>query len=287
MKLEHVTANGLRFAYLTEGTGPLVLLVHGFPDTAYTWDRAIPALAAAGFRAVAPFTRGYYPTEIPTDGTYDTETLAGDILALIDALGERSAVVVGHDWGASAAYAAAAMAPEKVRLLVTLAIPHPKSVRPTPSLAWKVRHFITLRGKNAAERLRKNDFAYVDELVRRWSPAWKDVPADETARAKEAFRQPGCAEAACAYYAQLSPRLPPSHRLQIKVPTVSFAGEHDMIAPRAYEKARHCYDASYEVVIVPGGHFMHREHPEHFVPEIVRVVREHHARPASNGATRG
>ena len=64
MEPKTVTANGLRFGYLERGEGPLVLLVHGFPDTAYTWDKVMPALAEAGFRAVAPFTRGYRPTEV-------------------------------------------------------------------------------------------------------------------------------------------------------------------------------------------------------------------------------
>lgn len=273
MEPAFIDANGLRFGYLAAGRGPLVLLLHGFPDTAYTWDRALAALAGAGFRAVAPFLRGYHPTAIPADGAYDADTLAADALALIEALGETSAVVVGHDWGASAAYGAAALGPERVRQLVVFAIPHPRSLRPTPALAWKLRHFFTLRRAHAAARCARDDFALIDELVRRWSPAW-DVPAAETARVKEAFRVPGCLEAAVAYYRSASVRLPRGHRQPIAVPTVAFAGEHDLIAPRAYEKARHCFTASYEVVQVPGGHFMHREHPEHVIGELVRVVRE-------------
>src|SRR5258708_3650864 len=97
--IQYVTANGVRFAYLEEGRGPLVLLLHGFPDTPQTWDRARPALAEAGYRAVTPFMRGYAPTEIPHAEAYDSDTLGRDALALIEALGERDAVVVGHDWG--------------------------------------------------------------------------------------------------------------------------------------------------------------------------------------------
>lgn len=274
--MDHVDANGLRFAYLSEGAGPLVLLLHGFPDTAHTWDRVLPAVAAAGYRAVAPFTRGYFPTEIPADGAYDSDTLGHDALALIDKLGDgRPAVVVGHDWGASAAYAAAALAPDKVRLLVTLAIPHPGALRPTPRLAWALRHFVTLRRANAAARLAADDFAYVDTLVRRWSPAWKDLPASETAHVKESFRHPGSADAALGYYRAQSLRgATGALREKIKVPSVAFAGEHDMIATRAYEKVRHQFLSSYEVVQVPGGHFMHREHPEHFIAELVRVLRD-------------
>jgi pimeloyl-ACP methyl ester carboxylesterase len=275
MDPQSIVANGLRFGYLEQGTGPLVLLVHGFPDTAYTWDRVLPAVADAGYHAVAPFTRGYHPTAIPDDGAYDTDTLARDLLALIAALGHDHAIIVGHDWGANAAYAAAALEPARVRLLITLAIPHPRSIKPSPRLAWTMRHFAVLRGKHAARRLAANDFAYVDELYRRWSPAWREVPANETARVKAALREPGCAEAACAYYRAFGLRLPASLRARIEVPTVAFAGTEDVVEPRAYEKARHCFAASYEVVQVPGGHFLHREHPDVFVPELVRVLREH------------
>ena len=279
MKPKGADANGLSFAYLEQGAGPLVLLAHGFPDTALTWDRALPALAEAGYRAVAPFMRGYAPTAIPADGAYDTDTLGKDLVALILALGADAAIVVGHDWGASAAYAAAAMAPERVRLLVTIAIPHPRAIKPTPGLLWGLRHFATLRRKGAAERIRRGDLALIDELWHRWSPAWKDLPPSETEAVKAAFREPGCLEAAVAYYRAASLRLPSSLRLPISVPAVAFAGEHDIISPRLYEKARGCFTASYEVVQMPGGHFMHREHPDHFLRELVRVVREHDARP--------
>ena len=157
--MDTVRANGLSFAYLSEGSGPLVLLLHGFPDTAYTWDRAMPALAAAGYRAVAPFMRGYHPTEIPADGCYDIDTLARDAVALIDALGEERAVIVGHDWGATAAYGAAATAPERVQLVIALGIPHPRSILPTPKLAWAMRHALRLRGKGAAAHVRANNGA--------------------------------------------------------------------------------------------------------------------------------
>jgi len=281
--MNSVRANGLELAYLEQGTGPLVVLIHGFPDTAHTWDATMPALAEAGYRAVAPFLRGYHPSEIPKDGAYDMETLGRDVLALIEALGAQNAIVVGHDWGATAAYCATAQDPYRVRLLVTAAVPHPRAIKPSPRQAWKLRHFFALRSKAAGAKLRANDFALVDELWRRWSPAWSDVPASETAAVKECFAHPGVAEAACAYYGSL-PILttPKSLRGNIQVPTVSFAGEDDdAIKPRTFEKARTCFDASYEVIQVPGGHFMHREHPEVFIPELVKVLQQHEQRVRS------
>jgi pimeloyl-ACP methyl ester carboxylesterase len=271
-----VSAGGLRFGYLEQGAGPLVLLVHGFPDTAHGWDATMPALAAAGYRVVAPFTRGIYPTAIPADGKYDMETLGRDILALIDALGEKHAIVVGHDWGAGAGYVAASLGPERVKALVTMAIPHPGGVTRTPSVGWALRHFITLGRRGAPAKLRANNFALVDELWSRWSPAWKSIPAEETTRVKEAFAQPGVVEAALGYYRAVSlVRIPRITKEKVHVPAIAFAGEHDMLSPRLYEKARHMFTKSYEVVQVPGGHFMHREHPAHFIPELVRAVGEH------------
>ena len=169
MEPAFIDANGVKLAYLEQGEGPLVVLVHGFPDTAHTWDRVMPAVAELGFRAVAPFTRGYWPSE--AKGPYDSDTLGADIVALIEALGETSAIVVGHDWGASAAYAAAGSRPDRVRMLITLAIPHPKSLKPTPLTIWKIRHFFTLSRKGAAAKIRANGYRYIDELWRRWSPA--------------------------------------------------------------------------------------------------------------------
>jgi pimeloyl-ACP methyl ester carboxylesterase len=269
--IQHVRANGLRFAYFEEGSGPLVLLLHGFPDTAHTWDAVRPALAAAGYRAVAPFTRGYAPTEVPRDGAYDAETLGRDAIALIEALGEEKAFLVGHDWGASAAYAAAGLAPERLRMLITLAIPHPASILPTPGTLWGVRHFAALSLPGAAAKMRADGFAYVDVLVRRWSPAW-DVPPGETDAVKAAFSEPGCVEAAVSYYRALRPWLPASQRRRVRVPAAAFAGDTDLMQASAYERARSRYADRYEVVRVPGGHFMHREHPEVFIRELRRVL---------------
>ena len=99
--MNYIHANGLKFAYLEQGEGQLVILLHGFPDTAHTWSHQMPALAAAGYRVVAPFLRGYPPTDIPQNGYYDKASLASDVVALIAALGGgRPVHLVGQDWGA-------------------------------------------------------------------------------------------------------------------------------------------------------------------------------------------
>lgn len=257
-----------------EGSGPLVLLLHGFPDTPHTWDEVAPALIGRGHRVVRPFLRGYHPSEVPSDGRYDAEALGGDVIAVLDALGERDAIVVGHDWGALAAFAAVGLAPERVRLLVTMAVPHPAGVFPSPRMLWTVRHFFALRMPGVAGRARRSGFAVVDELVARWSPRWQ-VPAGETAAAKRCFEAPGSFEAALGYYKALRPWLPPALRRKVEVPAVAFAGLHDNIAPALYEGARGRYAASYEVVSVPGGHFMHREDPAAFIAALHDVLDRH------------
>ncbi|OBK43132.1 alpha/beta fold hydrolase [Mycobacterium sp. 1081908.1] len=157
-EIHFVEAHALRFAYLEDGSGPLVLSLHGFPDTPHTWDDLRPRLAAQGYRAVSPYMRGYHPSAIPA-GDADQETLAGDPLALIEALGAREAVVIGHDWGASAAYGAAALGPDRVKKLFVVGIPHPAALKPTLKKLWGVRHFATYKLPGAAKRFARNDFA--------------------------------------------------------------------------------------------------------------------------------
>jgi pimeloyl-ACP methyl ester carboxylesterase len=264
-----VKANGLRFACLEAGKGPLVLLLHGFPDTAHSWDALMPRLAAAGHRAVAPFMRGYAPTEVP-DRDADMETIARDALALIDALGEKDAIVLGYDWGATAAYGAAALDPVRVRRLVVLGIPHPAAVPVNPAMIWKVRHFFAFKLPGAAKRFAKNDFAAIPMLARRWSPTWDPAPSEFDA-VRACFADPRSCDAAIGYYRAL-PLSPPAHlRRKIEVPTLVFAGTDDpALSPDVYRKAQRMFTKEYLVEEIAGGHFLHREHPELFADRLLQ-----------------
>ncbi len=258
-----VEANGLRFACLVEGEGPLVLLLHGFPDTAHSWDAVRPAIAARGYRAVSPFMRGYDPTGIPEKDA-DQETLAHDAIELVLALGANEAIVIAHDWGATAAYGAAALAPERVKKLVTIAIPHPASIAPSPGRAWAFRHFMAYKIPGAAGRFAKNDFAALVELYKRWSPAWSPPP-EEFAHVRACFANRASLEAAFGYYRALVPWVPKSMKHPIEVPTVSFAGTDDPImSPGDFRNAERWFARGYTVETLPGGHFLHREHPDLF-----------------------
>ncbi|MET0153341.1 MAG: alpha/beta hydrolase [Candidatus Binatia bacterium] len=125
MELRTVTANGIRMRIADEGAGPLVLLLHGFPESWYSWRHQLPALAAAGFRVVAPDQRGYGGTDAPQAvEDYDILHLVDDAAGLLDALGEKQAVVVGHDWGAPVAWHCALLCPERFRAVAALSVPY-------------------------------------------------------------------------------------------------------------------------------------------------------------------
>lgn len=266
--IHFVEANGLNFAYLEEGSGPLVLMLHGFPDTAHTWDDLRPRIAAKGYRAVSPFTRGYQPTAIP-DRDADQETLARDALALIEALGASEAVIIGHDFGAAAAYGAAALGPDRVKKLFALAIPHPATLRPSLKQLWGARHFAVYKLPGAPNRFARNDFAALPAICKRWSPDW-DPDQKEFDPVRASFSNRASLNAAFGYYRKLSPVPSASLKTRITVPTVVFAGLGDPLAKTSdYRHAARMFDGDYIVEEVDGGHFMHREHPDTFAERLL------------------
>ena len=116
--------NGIRLNVTEQGDGPLVLLLHGFPETSHAWRHQRSALAAAGYRAVAPDLRGYGRSECPGDfAAYTTLDVVGDLVALVELLGERRAVVAGGDWGATIAWQAAQLRPDRFRAVLALGVP--------------------------------------------------------------------------------------------------------------------------------------------------------------------
>src|SRR5262245_49547048 len=180
MREGRVRANGIEFAYVEEGEGPPVILLHGFPDTARSWSHQMRPLADAGFRAVAPWLRGYPPTEIPRDGYFDRGTLAADARELLRAFGGGEPVdLVGQDFGASIAYHVLAAWPELVRRAVVMAVPHPVAGRRGHLSAKHVHrsfHWWFFQLPGLPERaLAADDFAFVDYLWAYWcAPGHRD-----------------------------------------------------------------------------------------------------------------
>ncbi len=127
-----IQTNGISMHIAEAGEGPLVLLVHGFPESWYSWRHQLPALAAAGYHAVAPDVRGYGRTDAPQPiEAYSMKQMTADYVGLLDALGEKTAVIVGHDWGAPMAYSSALLYPERYRAVAGLSVPYgPRSAAP-------------------------------------------------------------------------------------------------------------------------------------------------------------
>ncbi len=135
IRTSNIHVNGVRLHVTEQGAGPLVLLCHGWPELAYSWRHQMPALAAAGYRVVAPDMRGFGQSEAPADANaYSLLHTVGDMVALVAALGESQAVIVGHDWGAPVAWTAAMLRPDVFRAVVAMSVPH-RARGPVPPLA--------------------------------------------------------------------------------------------------------------------------------------------------------
>ncbi len=178
----HAEINGIRLAYAEAGAGPLVLLVHGWPEIAHSWRNQIPALAAAGYRAVAPDMRGYGESSAPADiAEYTILHLVGDLVGLLDHLGAAEAIVVGHDWGAPVAWHAALLRPDRFRAVAAMSVAH--TLRPAKAPLATLRHagyhgfyWLHFQEPGVAEAELERDVAHA--LRRIYHAASGDVPAD-------------------------------------------------------------------------------------------------------------
>jgi len=282
-----VAANGLEFACLSDGPedGPLALCLHGFPDTAHTWRHLLPELAGAGYRAVAPFLRGYAPTAMPEDGHYQVGALVRDVNALHEVLGgDGDAVLVGHDWGALAAYGAVAHQPARWRRAVTLAVP------PTASIGMSLLTYAQLRcswymffflSPLAEAALPLDDYSFIDDLWRDWSPGYDG--AWDVARVKESIGDPEHMVGAISYYrAMWNPalRVPEladeqaAALLPTPKPTLYLHGREDgcMLLSSMGSPLDFMAEGSALEVIDDAGHFLHVERPEVVNRHIMRFL---------------
>ena len=211
LRVRTVTANGLQFAVLEAGSGPLALCLHGFPDSAHTWRYLLPALADAGFHAVAPFMRGNAPTEIPTDGCYELGALIADTIGLHDALGgDDRAVLVGNDWGAEGGVWRGYVCSGIVGgVLVTLAVPplalDTKMFADYDQLK-RFFYLFFLKTPFAESVVASADMAFFDRLWQDWSPGYD--AREDLDNVKRCLRDEGNLAAAIGYYRTEEPGAP-------------------------------------------------------------------------------
>lgn len=273
-----ITANGVDFTALQIGEGPLALCLHGFPDTAWTYRFLLPELAEAGFRAVAPFMRGYAPTALPVEPIYQAGVLGQDACELHEALGgDENAVIVGHDWGALATYSAAVVEPRRFRRVVAASVP------PGPELASAFFSYPQLKRSwymffilhdLADLAVSAPDIGFIEGLWKDWSPGY-DGRQDASA-VRDALATPENLTAALSYYRhmllaenqrpelaiwqQATSALPPQPTLYLHGRDDGCMGVDLIKHPRAHLPN----EASRFEIIDNAGHFLQLEQPEHF-----------------------
>jgi pimeloyl-ACP methyl ester carboxylesterase len=229
----------VRVHYVEAGEGPLVLLLHGFPQFWYQWRHQVPALVEAGFRVVAPDMRGYNLSDKPPGvRAYRVELLARDVKRLILACGERTADVAGHDWGAIAAWIAAMRHPECVGRLAILNVPHPARLlhglmSPMQLLRSSYAFFFQIP-RLPEEVIRAGDFGLLRSVFRR-DPVRSEAMSDEDIeRYVEAIARPGALTASLNYYRALLryPRHTRELMKRVEAPVLVIWGERDRFLSR-------------------------------------------------------
>jgi len=284
-----IAANGLDVACLVTGDGPLVLCLHGFPDSATSWNPLLLALADAGYRAVAPFMRGFAPTGPSPDDSYQIADLARDANALHEALGGGPAMVVGHDWGAPAAYGAAILAPERWRAVVGMAVPPwgamGRALVGNLEQVQRSWYMFVFQHPLAEHLVTANDAEFIERLWSQWSPNLNNPRALNDA--KNALRGEGCVAAALGYYraalgdAHRDPRRADEQRLiDVGSPTQPLRYLHgaddgcvgiDVARDAATRAPR---DADVQIVD-EAGHFLHLERPDLVAAAVIDWADRH------------
>lgn len=270
MITKYIETNGIRLFVVEEGPrqGPLVLLLHGFPEYWGGWRRQIDALAAAGYRVWAPDLRGYHLSDKPKGvDEYRLDKLAGDVLGLIDAAGVEKALLVGHDWGAAVAWWAAYRQPERIEKMVVMSAPHPQVLMETLRNSWEQRrkswYMYLFRLRYVPESvLGARNWRGLENSMR--STARPDTFSDEEmAQYRKAWAQPGALTAMINYYRALF-----AHRpglildSSINVPTLMIMGEQDeiMVDEMAQTSIGLCEEGAL-VTIPEATHWLHHEQP--------------------------
>ncbi|XP_078439860.1 epoxide hydrolase 3-like [Wolffia australiana] len=305
-----VEVNGINMHIAEKGEGPVVLLVHGFPELWYSWRHQITALAAAGYRAVAPDLRGYGETDAPqSPAEYSIFHIVGDLVALIDVLGQDQVFVVGHDWGASIAWQLSLFRPDKVRALVNMSVafsPRSSKGRPLQSLraTFGQDYYIVrfqdsgaaeaLFAKHGEESLFKRFFSYRE-------PAPLFISYLDITPGEQVHLPPWLTEEDIRYYASrfektgFTPALnyyrsmdrnweltAPWAGAQIKVPTKFIVGDLDLTyhSPGVQDYIqkggfKRFVPLLEEVVVMKEvGHFINEEKPEEINDHIISFLQK-------------
>lgn len=269
-----------------EAHWPLVILIHGFPDTPHSWDGVIPLLVKAGYRVLVPWLRGYTADSAKRHAQYGLMPAAADIVAWKDALKVDAAHLVGHDWGAAIAMVLANQTPAAWLSLSLLAIPPiPKKTRlfyavwNLPKQLRMSSYMLTMQSSQAEYLLSKQNARYVQQIWTTWSPSWRFSDADFQPT-RTAFSNPDIAWAASRYYRTLfslhrsASRKGGVHLMRpVTLPTLALAGLDDGCMNIALHKQLaqpQGYNTQIRSVYLPDcGHFLQAERPEVVACELL------------------
>jgi len=288
----HAPVSGIRLHYVEAGTGPLVILLHGFPEFWFSWRHQIPALAQAGFRVIAPDLRGYNESDKPAGiSSYRLDLLVADVVGLIQQAGCQRATLVGHDWGGGIAWQTAIMRPELVERLIVLNAPHPAA------FFREMRHWAQLRKSwyifffqlpwLPEYWLRRNNLGFIDQTLGA-NPLRPGTftPAD-IARYKEVFSPTGALTAAINYYRaafrmSLRQRMPKPHMLE--VPTLVIWGEEDSYLGTGLLDGLDAWVRCLRIERLPGvTHWVQNEAPERVNELMIEFLRSVRIAASPNG----
>ena len=277
-------------AYYWDGSGPLVVCLHGFPDTVNTFHLMVPALVNAGYRVLVPVMPGYETGSVDPYSRYFVTDLAQDVVAWIDRMGEDSAHIIGHDWGAVTAWLAIAMFPHRFFSMTSIAIPPLKRLGDAllrcPSQLLKSWYIGFFQVPVLPERvMMSRDGAFVRMLWRRWSPGWQ-VPEELIEPALAALADPGIRRSALGYYRCLTRVFHSQHekgrralKLPYQVPSLMITGAEDgCMDTRLFEYSMRESDfmAGAELYRLMGaGHFCHLEKPDLVHAKLLNFLEMH------------
>jgi epoxide hydrolase 4 len=265
-----IITNGIRMHYVTQGHGPLIVLLHGFPEFWYSWRLQIPFLADLGYTVVAPDLRGYNDTDKPRKG-YDINTLLRDIVGLIKGLGQEKAVIIGHDWGGVLAWMFSMHYPSMVERLVVLNAPHPgpfqRELR-TPKQLRKSWYVFAFQIPWLPEYfLGRNHAAMIAQLIAASAVQKVAFPPDVLAHYQDAMSKPGALHASLNYYRMFVRRAFSLHGkdniAMIHVPTLLIWGEQDVALDIALTEGLEQWVPNIQIKRIPdSGHWVQQEKPE-------------------------
>ena len=280
----HVAANGARFHVAESGPrdGPLVLLLHGFPEFWWAWRAQLPALGSVGFRTVAMDLRGYGGSDKTPNG-YDPVTLAQDASGVVKALGARSAAVVGHGWGGYVAWATAVLHPREVSALCAVSAPHPNVLLRTllrANAAHALPHLLSVQVPWLPERrLADPDSGYLRAHLRSWSGPGGRFPDEQAIAAyQRAISLWPASHCALEYHRWLvrsrlrtdGRRFRALMRSPVRQPVLTIDGADDpAIPPAGAARSRYVVGEPTELVLPGVGHFPHEEDPDAFTDGLL------------------